>query len=127
MKIDTHQQINQTLCGQPQALEPGYSRVQLQTTDQMATDKYGLIHGGFIFGLADYAAMLAVNHPYVVLGASDVKFLKPSSVGDILTAEARVESVDGKKHVVKVVVKKEEHPVFEGIFTCFILKQHVLV
>lgn len=127
MKIDTHQQINQALCGQPQALEPGYSRVQLHTTDQMATDSYGLIHGGFIFGLADYAAMLAVNHPYVVLGASDVKFLKPSSVGDILTAEARVESVDGKKHVVKVVVKKEERPVFEGIFTCFILKQHVLV
>ena len=126
MKIETHQHINQTLCGQPLSLEPGYSRVQLQTTDQMATDEHGLIHGGFIFGFADYAAMLAVNHPHVVLGASDVKFLKPSSVGDILLAEARVESVEGKKNVVKVVVIRKERPVFEGIFTCYILNQHVL-
>lgn len=32
----------------------------------MAADEYRLVHGGFIFGLADYAVMLAINEPTVV-------------------------------------------------------------
>ena len=42
---------------------------------------------GFIFGAADYAAMLAVNQPNVVLGAAETHFLKPSRVGDVLLAQ----------------------------------------
>jgi acyl-coenzyme A thioesterase PaaI-like protein len=43
----------------------------------MAADQRGLVHGGFTFGLADYAAMVAVNDPNVVLGAAEVRFLAP--------------------------------------------------
>ena len=74
MNIQTHKSIDQELCGKPLELGDGHSRVELITTDRMAVDKTGLVHGGFIFGLADYAAMIAVNHPNVVLGASDVRF-----------------------------------------------------
>ena len=70
----------------------------------MAADKSGLVHGGFVFGLGDYAAMLAVNHPNVVLGSADVKFLSPVQVGDTLEARASVQKVDGKKQVVEVVI-----------------------
>jgi uncharacterized protein (TIGR00369 family) len=92
----------------------------------MAVDDFGLVHGGFIFGLADYAAMIAVNHPNVVLGAADVKFLKPVKIEETVIAEATVQERSGKKHIVSVTVKKGEETVFEGTFTCFVLKEHVL-
>ena len=47
----------------------------------MAADGRGLVHGGFTFGLADFAAMCAVNDPNVVLGAATCKFLAPVQVG----------------------------------------------
>jgi acyl-coenzyme A thioesterase PaaI-like protein len=92
----------------------------------MGVDDLGLVHGGFIFGLADYAAMIAVNHPNVALGAADVKFLKPARVGDTLTAEARIESRKGKKLFINAQVAREGVKIFEGSFTCVIPDNHVL-
>jgi acyl-coenzyme A thioesterase PaaI-like protein len=92
----------------------------------MAVDDFGLIHGGFVFGLADYAAMIAVNDPNVVLGAAEVKFLKPSMTNDMLVAEAKVSQENGNKRMVSVVVKKGDTEVFTGVFTCFVLKKHIL-
>ena len=126
MKIDTHRQIDQKLCGKPLSVLNGTSQVELVTTPQMAADAQGLVHGGFIFGAADYAAMIAVNHPHVVLGASDVKFLKPVRVGETVTAHAKVQEVKGKKYWVAVRVTKDREEVFQGMFTCFVLDRHVL-
>jgi uncharacterized protein (TIGR00369 family) len=126
MKIETHRHIDQTLCGKPTSVKDGTSRVELVTTPQMAADKRGLVHGGFIFGAADYAAMIAVNHPHVVLGASDVKFLKPVRVGDTVMVQAQVQEVRGKKYWVSVNVTKADEEIFQGMFTCFVLDRHVL-
>ncbi len=126
MKIDTHRQIDQMLCGKPLSVEGGNCRVELVTTDQMAADAQGLVHGGFIFGAADYAAMVAVNHPHVVLGASDVKFLKPVRVGEKVMVQASVQEVKGKKYWVSVSATKDGEEVFQGMFTCFVLDKHVL-
>ena len=126
MDIITHQGIDQTLCGRPVEVNQGESRVELKTLPSMAADDSGLIHGGFIFGLADYAAMIAVNHPNVVLGAADVKFLKPVSIGETVVAVAKVEEVQGKKHWVAVSVHKDGETLFQGMLTCFVLDRHVL-
>ena len=126
MDINTHLQISQTLCGTPQKLEKGFAQVKMMTTAAMATDASGLVHGGFIFGMADYAAMLAVNDPNVVLGAADVKFLKPVAAGETLVADARVTIIEGKKHDVDVRVQRGELTVFKGVFSCFVLERHVL-
>ncbi len=126
MDIITHRKINQSLCGTPLEVCEGGSRVQLKTTPNMAADESGLVHGGFIFSLADYAAMIAVNHPNVVLGAADVKFLKPVRVGETVLANAKVEEVQGKKHWVAVSVEKDGTTLFQGMLTCFVLDQHVL-
>ena len=67
MEIRTHQQIDPALCGRPVSLAPGRAEVTLEMTPAMAVDAEGLVHGGFVFGAADHAAMLAVNHPHVVL------------------------------------------------------------
>lgn len=127
MNISTHGHIDQMLCGRPLFVEDGNSTVELVTTQPMAADEKGLVHGGFIFGAADYAAMIAVNHPHVVLGASDVKFLKPVRVGETVTAKAQVQEVKGKKYWVSVSVSRQDEEVFQGMFTCFILDKHVLV
>lgn len=126
MDIRTHHMIDPELCGQPVDLRPGFCRVTLTTFSRMAADDRGLVHGGFVFGLADYAAMLAVNDPNVVLGAAAIKFLKPVSVGDQVSAEARVSEVKGRKHLVDVIVSKNEEPLLEGQLTCFVLDRHVL-
>jgi uncharacterized protein (TIGR00369 family) len=126
MDIRTHHQIDPELCGRPEALQPGFCRVSFTATGRMAADEKGLVHGGFVFGLADYAAMLAVNDPHVVLGAATVKFLKPVTVGDTLVAEARVNEVSGRKHLVDVSVLRREEVLLEGQLTCFVLDRHVL-
>ena len=126
MEIKTHQSIDRELCGVPLAVEEGFSRVEMKTIPRMAVDGSGLVHGGFVFGLADHAAMIAVNHPHVVLGASRVKFLKPVKAGETVTAEARVEQAEGKKREVRVICARDAEPVFEGTFTCFVLDRHVL-
>lgn len=126
VEINTHQMIDVHLCGLPLKMASGFSRVELQTTQEMAVDQRGLVHGGFIFGLADHAAMIAVNDPFVVLGAAEVKFLKPVSVGQTVVATAEVNEILGRKHQVKVSVTHESIMVFEGLFTCFVLQKHVL-
>ncbi len=126
MYIQTHQKIDHNLCGRPLSIEDGVSRVEMLTTANMAVDGTGLVHGGFIFGLADHAAMIAVNHPHVVLGAADVRFLKPVKFGETVIAEARVENRSGKKHIVATTVKRDGDTIFDGSFTCFVLDRHVL-
>ena len=92
----------------------------------MITDDTGLIHGGFIFSLADYAAMLAVNHPNVVLGSANVRFVKPVSNGQILLAEGKVIEKTGKKIIVIVEVKTNNNVICQGDFICFTPEQHIL-
>jgi uncharacterized protein (TIGR00369 family) len=126
MNIITHNKINRELCGNPIELKDGFCRIELLTTEQMSVDEFKLVHGGFVFGLADHAAMLAVNDPNVVLAQASVSFLKPVQPDEILIAEAHVKNVEGKKQIVHVSVLRNEDIVFKGEFVCFTLKKHVL-
>jgi acyl-coenzyme A thioesterase PaaI-like protein len=92
----------------------------------MAADKQGLVHGGFIFCAADFAAMATVNDPYVVLAKSTVKFTAPVKVGDIVFLEGNIIQKEGNKATVEVSAKVEEKEVFKGEFLTAVLKQHVL-
>ena len=125
---NTHHAIDPEWVGTPRTLREGFAEVALTTHARMAADARGLVHGGFVFGLADYAAMLAVNDPYVVLGAAETRFTKPVVVGDVVVARATrdAESGAGKKQVVKVTCTRGVETVFEGTFTCFVLPAHVL-
>jgi len=126
MQQNTHLNINTSLCGKATTLEKGYAEVLLHTTQQMSADAEGLVHGGFVFGAADYAAMSAVNDPFVVLGASSSKFLAPVKVGDVVLCKAVIVSDKGKKKVVEVEAFISDKLVFTGEFTTFVLDKHVL-
>ena len=125
----THLAIDRRLVGEPLELGAGTARAALTLLPEMAADDRGLVHGGFAFGLADYAAMLAVNHPLVVLASSSMKFLAPTRVGERLVAEARVVEETGRKRRVEVEVRRGEEElevVASGEFLAVVPDRHVL-
>jgi acyl-coenzyme A thioesterase PaaI-like protein len=122
----THLQIDRRLCGEPVVIEPGRAVIDWQATAETAADEYGLVHGGFVFGVADYAAMLAVNEPNVVLVAATSRFLRPVRAGERLRAEAIVGSSEGHRHRAEVTVRRGEEVVMEGAFDCAVTRRHVL-
>lgn len=126
MEIATHREIDTRLCGRVESLSEDSCNVTMEAVEEMRADASGLIHGGFLFGMADYAAMVAVNHPNVVLGAAETKFLRPVRVGETLLAEAHIQERQGKKIFVAVTVKRGGDEVFQGLFTCFVPPRHVL-
>ncbi len=123
---NTHLAINQSLCGQPLSLSEGEASVGLSTSPQMAADARGLVHGGFVFGAVDYAAMLAVNDPHVVLGGADVRLTAPVEVGQEVVAHAKVVASKGRRHTLEVRACVGEREVMTGTLTAFVLEKHVL-
>ena len=124
--LNTHESINQDLSGEIQKLENGYVEVDLATTDDMLADDMGLIHGGFIFSAADYAAMAAVNERNVVLVASECQFLSPVKLGDTVRIVAKLRHKEGRKRNVEVEAFVFDIKVFTGLFKTVITERHVL-
>jgi len=124
--LQTHERINQNLCGEIIKLEEGYVELKLETSEEMLADDLGLIHGGFIFSAADYAAMLAVNERNVVLVGSDCQFLSPVKLHDEVDFIAKVRQKEGRKRNVHVKAFVLDIKVFEGEFKTVITEKHIL-
>jgi acyl-CoA thioesterase len=124
--LKTHERVNHDLNGEITKLEDGRVEVKLVTIAEMVADESGLIHGGFIFSAADYAAMAAVNEPNVVLVASDCQFLSPVKYGDIVKFVAKVRHKEGRKRNVNVIANVLDIKVFEGEFKTVVTDRHVL-
>jgi acyl-CoA thioesterase len=126
VSVQTHERINKDLMGEIVTLELGYVELKLETTSEMVADDIGLIHGGFIFSSADYAAMLAVNERNVVLVASDCQFLSPVKFHDTVRITAKVRHKEGRKRNVHVTGHVLDIKVFEGEFKTVITEKHIL-
>jgi len=124
--LNTHERINTVYSGEIVKLESGYAKVVLDTTEVMRADEVGLVHGGFIFSSADFAAMVAVNEPNVVLASCNCLFLAPVRVGDSVTFEATEHQKEGRKRNVTVRGFVHEIKVFEGEFKTVVTERHVL-
>ncbi|MCF6183407.1 MAG: PaaI family thioesterase [Bacteroidales bacterium] len=127
MKPQTHLFTSDELAGKIVKIEKSKAVVELSPLKSMRVDKYGLLHGGFIFGLADYAAMLAVNEPNVVLEKANVKFIKPVTIQEKIIAKAKIVNSKKNKYIVEVEVYNEQNEIlFWGSFVCFVTSKHVL-
>ena len=126
LKLNTHQKIKKYLSGEVEELKENYAKIRLSCTKEMAVDEMGLIHGGFTFSAADFAAMAAVNEPYVVLIGANTKFLAPAKVGDVIIFEAHAKFEDARKREIDVVGTINDIKVFKGTFDAVILPEHVL-
>lgn len=99
-------------------VKDGYSRMSLKITKKH-TNFLGATHGGTIFALADCAFAEAVNFgdKRAVAIQVSMNYLKPSSDGDTLTAEA-VKISEGKTFALYcITVSKEDDVVafFSGL------------
>jgi len=126
MELKTHLKFNPKFGRLVEITENG-AKVVLDTTEEMAVDEEGLVHGGFTFGAADFCAMASVNEPYVVLvKATNCEFMAPVKVGDVVEFVGEILMKEKRKVEVKVTGTLKEIKVFEGIFSCVVLDTHVL-
>ncbi len=136
---NTHLALRPEWRGRPYDISAGGAEVLLETGPTLVADAEGLVHGGFVFSAADHAAMLAINEPFVVLGAAESRFLAPVRAGERVLVRAAVTENKGKRSLVRVdawVLPEGPLPavgspdpgrkVFEGVFTTFLLPAHVL-
>jgi acyl-coenzyme A thioesterase PaaI-like protein len=125
-ELKTHLKFNPKFGRLVEITENG-AKVILETTEDMAVDDEGLVHGGFTFGAADFCAMAAVNEPYVVLvRVTNCEFMAPVKVGDVVEFTGEIILKEKRKVEVKVIGTLNEIKVFEGTFGCVVLEHHVL-
>ena len=124
--LRTHQHVRPDLCGVVRSRHGDVAEVHLHLTEDMRADGTGLVHGGFIFGAADFAAMACVDEPTVVLASAEVSFAKPARVGEMLVFQARITSSAGRRRHVEVDAFCRDAKVFSGSFACVVPSQHVL-
>ena len=96
---------------------PGFSRVELVTSGNMTSPGSEFVRGGVVFGVADYAAMLALDQPGAMLQAAEVQFIRPVKVDELIIAEAHARIRHGKKRHVTVTVSHGAEKVLQGEFT----------
>ena len=117
--------INSTLCGGIINMKPNYAKTALVTSDEMVFDDEKLIHGGFIFGAAEWAAHVAINTQYSVTISDKVNLYAPAKVGDLIEFEAQAYFEESKKREIKVVGTIKDIKVFEGTYQVVILEEHI--
>ncbi|MHC3129476.1 MAG: hotdog fold thioesterase [Candidatus Bathyarchaeota archaeon] len=96
----------------------GYSKMSLKISKEH-TNFVGFTHGGVVFALADCAFAEAVNFgdKQAVAVQVNINFLRPSSEGDVLTAEVITIS-EGKTFVLcSITVRKKNKTIalFSGL------------
>ena len=102
-------------------IKEGYSKIQMTIRKEMLNG-FGIVHGGLPFSLADSAFAFACNNRNNLSVALDtsINFVKPTKVGDIITAEAK-EIHNGRStglyHINLTNQKNEIVAHFKG--TCF--------
>ena len=117
--------INSTLCGGIINMKPNYAKTALVTSDEMVFDDEKLIHGGFIFGAAEWAAHVAINTQYSVTISAKVNLYAPAKVGDLIEFEAQAYFEESKTREIKVVGTIKDIKVFEGTYQVVILEEHI--
>jgi acyl-CoA thioesterase len=100
-------------------VKEGYSQIKMTVRKEMING-FGIVHGGIPFSLADSAFAFACNNRNVLSVALDtsINFVKPVSVGDVLTAEAK-EIHNGRStglyHISITNQKNQEVALFKGL------------
>jgi acyl-CoA thioesterase len=97
-------------------VKEGYAKMSMKVGKEH-TNFVGFAHGGVLFALADCAFAEATNFGdrKAVAVQVSINFVKPTSEGDILTAEATVVSEGKTFSLYNVVVSKENR--FVALFT----------
>lgn len=107
--------INHKLNGDIIGVGKNVAHTRFIPTEDMVIDSR-LIHNGFIFSAAAYAASVALNKKNSILIGSDVKFLAPTELGHEIVFKATALQDDTKKCEVKVEGYLLDIKIFYGMF-----------
>lgn len=103
------------------AIKEGYSKITMTVREEMING-FGIVHGGIAFSLADSAFAFACNNRNNLSVALDtnINFLKPVQVNDVLTAETK-EWHNGKTTGLYHITITNQHDQTVAVFkgTCF--------
>ena len=86
----------------------GHARTRMPVTGSMVNG-HDIMHGGYIFTLADSTFALACNATgrLTVAAAADITFLTAARLGDVLLADARERVTYGRSGITDVTVTRE--------------------
>lgn len=85
-------------------------------TKQMISDESNLIHSGFIFNAANYAAMCLVNQPHAITIGAEVEFLAPVEFEQEMMFLATIKQSNAKKFEISVKGTLLDIKIFEAVF-----------
>ncbi len=85
----------------------GHARTRMPVAETMVNG-HAIMHGGYIFALADSAFALACNATGVptVAAACDITFVTAARLGDVLVADARERITYGRSGITDVTVTR---------------------
>jgi acyl-CoA thioesterase len=86
----------------------GQATVRMTVTAAMVNG-HAVTHGGYVFILADTAFACACNShgPVTVAAAADIDFVRPTTLGDVLTAYAQQRVTSGRSGIYDVTVTRD--------------------
>ncbi len=123
--IKTSPAIKLNLSGTTTFLEKNHAKTKFYTNADMVADDRGLIHSGFIFSAANYAALVAINEEFCVTIGARINFFGPLKLGDIIEFEAKAHFDENRKREVRVTGHTKEIKIFEGTFQLVTLDEHI--
>ena len=97
-------------------VQPGRATLQLKLTDDMVNG-HDIGHGGITFTLADSAFAFACNsyNRVTVAAGAEIRFRRPTKLGDVLVATATERSREGRDGVYDVTVTVDDEVVAEFV------------
>lgn len=86
----------------------GRARARMRVVETMVNG-HDIMHGGYIFTLADSTFALACNATgrLTVAAGCDISFVAPARLGDVLVADARERVAYGRSGLTDVTVSRE--------------------
>jgi acyl-CoA thioesterase len=85
----------------------GKATARMRVRDDMVNG-HGIVHGAFVFAVADTAFACACNSrgPVAVAAAVDVTFVAPARLGELLVARAEERTRFGRSGIYDVTVRR---------------------
>lgn len=108
--------INTDFCGELIRIAENNAEVVFTASSAMLSDNERMIHPGFVFNSASYAALCAINKKNAIIISSEVKFLAPIELGHEVLFKAVALQNGFKKCEVRVEGFLLDIKIFESMF-----------
>jgi len=97
----------------------------LTVTQDMVLEKAGVLHGYFMYAMADTLSLALVDAEHALTGVANVKYKVPVKAGSKLVARAEVANKRGARYFIHVFIRSNNIEVFRAKFTIVTLDKQI--